>query len=910
MLTGNEIRDLFLNYFKEKHDHTLIESSSLVPDNPTVLLTTAGMLQFVPYFLGMETPKFSPHRATTCQKCARAGGKDSDIENVGRTPRHHTFFEMLGNFSFGDYFKKEIIPWSWDFITNYLKLDKDKLWITIYNDDDEAFEIWKKTGVAADRILRKGKKDNFWGPPGVAGPCGPCSEIHYDLGEHLKCSDDCGIDTCECDRWVEIWNLVFMQLFQDEEGNQTPLDKKNVDTGMGLERIAMVVQGKTSTFETDLLKPILDEVSKMTGVEYKKSEKTDVSLRIITDHARCVTFLINDGVIPGNEGRAYVLRMILRRALRHGKILGLELPFLYNLVDVVIANYGKAYPALVTNADKIKNVIKQEEEQFNKTLDRGLSILYRLIDEALKGRDTWIGEVGIGSFGDDPDTNIAVPLSGESAFKLYDTYGFPLELTVEIALEKGVKVDIEGYNSCMAEQKARAKAAAQKVSITDDLVYADIEKEFGSTEFVGYEKDEVRANIVAKIESLKDNSYVDIILDKTPFYAESGGQVGDSGILENDTFKAEVLTTFKVNKLFVHRCQILDGELIVNDFVNAKINKARREEIKIHHTNAHLLQSALIKVLGNEVKQAGSQVEEGRTRFDFSFSRAMSQAEIKRVEKIINDWIGEKLEVNTKVMKIEEAQKTGATALFGEKYDEEVRVVSVGDISKEFCGGKCGNDSGVISREFCGGTHASNIADLRLVKIVSESAIAAGTRRIEAVVGKAAIEYLNDKEDVIDKISAHFKAPIDEVFGRIEKLQEENKSLQKEISTVQTVMAKQKFASYVESATSIEGGKLFVSKIDAMDTNAVKEGVEYLGQKLGDSIIVVVAPKTDGSGATIVAKVSDNFVAKGGVNAGQIVAQIAQKCGGKGGGRPQFAQGGLADLGAVDEALEEVKKEL
>lgn len=869
MLTGNEIRDLFLNYFKEKHDHTIVESSSLVPDNPTVLLTTAGMLQFVPYFLGMETPKFSPPRATTCQKCARAGGKDSDIENVGRTPRHHTFFEMLGNFSFGNYFKKEIIPWSWDFITNYLKLDKDKLWITIYNDDDEAFEIWKQTGVAADRILRKGKKDNFWGPPGVAGPCGPCSEIHYDLGEDLKCSDDCGIDTCECDRWVEIWNLVFMQLFQDEEGNQTPLEKKNVDTGMGLERIAMVVQGKTSTFETDLLNPILDEVSKMTGVKYKANDKTDISLRIITDHARCVTFLINDGVIPGNEGRNYVLRMILRRALRHGKILGLELPFLHNLVDVVVKNYGKAYPDLVKNQVKIKEVIKQEEERFKLTLDRG----YKLLEDLLV---------------DKKDKNSLI--SGEDAFKLYDTFGFPLELTVEIAAEQGAKVDTDGFNKEMAEQKKRAKAAAQKVSITDDLVYADIEKEFGSTEFVGYEKDEVRANIIAKIESLKDDSYVDIILDKTPFYAESGGQVGDSGILGNDTFKAEVLTTFKVNKLFVHRCQILDGELIVNDYVNAKINKARREEIKIHHTNAHLLQAALIKVLGSEVKQAGSQVEEGRTRFDFSFSRAISQAEIKRIEKIINDWVGEKLEVCTKVMNIEEAQKTGATALFGEKYEDEVRVVAVGNISKEFCGG----------------THATNTGDLRLVKIVSESAIAAGTRRIESVVGKAAIEYLNDKEDVIDKISAHFKAPIDEVFGRIEKLQEENKSLQKEISTVQTVMAKQKFASLVEKAETIEGGKLFVSKIDAMDANAVKEGVEFLGQKLGDSIIVVVAPKTDNSGATIVAKVSDNFVSKG-IQAGKIVSEIAQKCGGKGGGRPQFAQGGLTDLTAIDKALEELK---
>lgn len=869
MLTGNDIRDLFLNYFKEKHNHTIVQSSSLVPDNPTVLLTTAGMLQFVPYFLGLEEPKFNPPRATSCQKCARAGGKDSDIENVGRTPRHHTFFEMLGNFSFGDYFKEEIIPWSWDFVTNHLKLDENKLWITIYNDDDEAFEIWKKTGVSPERILRKGKKDNFWGPPGATGPCGPCSEIHYDLGEELKCSDNCGIDTCECDRWVEIWNLVFMQLFQDEEGKQTPLAKKNVDTGMGLERITMVVQGKTSTFETDLLKPILDEVCKMSGSKYKQSEKTDISLRIITDHARCVTFLINDGVIPGNEGRAYVLRMILRRALRHGKMLGLELPFLHNLVDVVVKNYGKAYPDLEINAEKIKNVIKKEEERFKLTLDRG----YKLLEDLLAEKKE---------------------ISGEDAFKLYDTFGFPLELTVEIAAESGIKVDIEGFNKEMAEQKARAKAAAQKVVLTDDLVYVDIEKQFGATEFVGYEKNEIKANIIAKVDNLKDDSYVDIILDKTPFYAESGGQIGDIGVLENDTFKAEVLCTFKVNKLFVHRCQILDGELIINDFVNAKIDDARREEIKIHHTAAHLLQAALIKVLGDEVKQAGSQVEESRTRFDFSFSRAMSQAEIKRAEKIINDWIGEKLEVSTKIMKLEEAQATGATALFGEKYEDEVRVVSIDNISKEFCGG----------------THASNIGDLRLLKIISESAISAGTRRIEAIGGKCAIEYLNDKEDVIDKLSAHFKAPYDEVFARVEKLQEDNKSLQKELSTVQYVLAKQKFSALVEKAENIDDGKLFVSKLDAMEANTLKDGVEILSQKLGDSIVVAIAPKLDEIGATIVVKVTDNFVAKG-IQAGKIVSEIAQKCGGKGGGRPQFAQGGIVnDNELISAALEEFKNSI
>lgn len=857
MLTGNEIRDLYLNYFKEKHNSTIVESSSLIPDNPTVLLTTAGMLQFVPIFLGLEKPKFSPARATTCQKCARAGGKDSDIENVGRTPRHHTFFEMLGNFSFGDYFKKEIIPWSWDFITNYLKLDKDKLWVTVFVDDDEAAEIWEKTGVAPNRILRKGKKDNFWGPPGAAGPCGPCSEIHYDLGEHLKCSDDCGIDTCECDRWVEIWNLVFMQLFQDEEGKQTPLEKKNVDTGMGLERITMVVQGKISTFETDLLKPILDEVSKMTGVQYKQSDKTDVSLRIITDHARCVTFLINDGVTPGNEGRNYVLRMILRRALRHGKMLGLELPFLHNLVDVVIKNYSGAYPDLLKNQAKIKDVIKKEEERFKLTLDRGYKLLEDLLSE---------------------NKNI----SGEDAFKLYDTFGFPMELTVEIAQEHGLDVDTEGFKVAMAEQKTRAKAAAQRISLTDDLIYVDIEKQFGSTEFVGYEKNEIDAQIIATVEG---EDFVDIILDKTPFYAECGGQVGDSGVIENDKLKLEILTTFKVNHLFVHRCALPDGEIIIGDAVKAKIDVTRREEIKIHHTNAHLLQAALVKVLGSEVKQAGSQVEENRTRFDFSFSRAMTGDEVKKIENLINNWIGEKLEVNTKVMNIEEAQLTGATALFGEKYEDEVRVVSVGNISKEFCAG----------------THAKNIGDLRLVKIVSESAIAAGTRRIEAIVGTTALNYLNKKESEMDKLASIFKSPYEEVISRVEKLQEDNKSLQKELAQMQNAQAKEKFAGFATQAQAIEGGKLFVSVIDSMDSNSLKEGVELLGQKLGESIIVVV------SGSTIVAKVSDNFVQKG-VQAGKIVSEIAQKCGGKGGGRPNFAQGGVGDLALAAKALEEFKE--
>ena len=850
MLRGNEIRKMFLEYFKDKHNHTLVESSSLIPDNPTVLLTTAGMLQFMPYFLGLEEPKFSPARATSCQKCARAGGKDSDIENVGRTPRHHTFFEMLGNFSFGDYYKKEIIPWAWEFITEYLKLDKNRLWVTIFETDDEAYNIWvNDVGVSPDRIKRKGKKDNFWGPPGATGSCGPCSEIHYDLGEHLKCSDDCGIDTCECSRWVEIWNLVFTELFQDEQGNHSPLDKKNVDTGMGLERITMVCQGVDSTFETDLLKPILDEVSKMCNVPYKKSDKTDISLRIITDHARCVTFLINDGVIPANEGRSYVLRMILRRALRHGKILGLELPFLHKLVDIVVKIYGENYPDLIKNQEKIKKIILDEEEKFKLTLDRG----YKLLEELLEKKEN---------------------ISGKDAFKLYDTYGFPMELTLEIAQESGLSVDVEGFNEEMNAQKQRAKAAAHKISLTDDLVYVDIEKKFGATEFIGYEEVECDANVVATVE-LEDGN-IDVILDKTPFYAECGGQVGDSGFLDD----IEVLTTFKVNDLYVHRCRANS----VPQKVHAKIDVTRRDEIRLHHTNAHLLQAALVKVLGDEVKQAGSQVEENRTRFDFSFSRGVNADELKAVEALMNKWIGEKLDVTTEVMSIEQAQQTGATALFGEKYGDEVRVVSIGEISKEFCGG----------------THARNIGDLRLVKLVSESAISAGTRRIEAVTGNEAIKYLNEKEAVVDKISRHFKAQPDEVFERITKLQDENKELAKIVAQLKSKQARELLMNLTNEAKDIEGGKLVVKLIDAIDGGALREGVEALGSKLNSSVVVIVA------GNTICARVSDDLTDR--YNAGKIVSEVAKQCGGKGGGRPNFAQGGVgnADKATIEAALKEV----
>lgn len=866
VLTGNQIRQAFLDFFKDKHEHTVVESSSLIPNNPTVLLTTAGMLQFVPYYLGLEKPPYNPPRATSCQKCARAGGKDSDIENVGRTPRHHTFFEMLGNFAFGDYYKKEIIPWSWDFVTNYLHLDPSRLWITIFENDDESYKIWTEdVGVAPERVIRKGKKDNFWGPPGATGSCGPCSEIHYDLGEDLKCSDDCGIATCECDRWVEIWNLVFTELFQDEEGNQSPLEKKNVDTGMGLERIAMVCQGKRSTFDTDLLMPIVNKVCEITGAKYKDNEKTDISIRIITDHARCVTFMINDGVIPGNEGRSYVLRMILRRALRHGKILGTELPFLYKIVDTVIENYKGAYPDLEKNADRIKDTIKKEEERFKVTLDRG----YKLLEDLMANGN----------------------ISGEDAFKLYDTFGFPLELTVEIAAEKGIKVDTDGFNAAMKEQKERAKAATQKISLTDDLVYVNIENKYGSTNFIGYDQTECNdAKIIEKVEV--EGGFVDVILDKTPFYAECGGQVGDTGVIESNNLKAVVMNTFKVNHLSVHRVKVINGDVNVGDTVSAVIDKERRQNITIHHSNAHLLQAALVKVLGDEVKQAGSQVEENRTRFDFSFSRAMTHDEIVKVENIMNDWIGADYKQTTVVMDVQDAINSGATALFGEKYEDKVRTVTIGDVSKELCGG----------------THVKSTGEIRLTKIVSESAIAAGTRRIEAVCGKTAINWLSEKADEVDKLAHLFKIPHTEVVEKVEKIADENKVLQSEINTLKEESAVSKVQTFISRAEDINGGKIFVSKVDALPSIFMKPAIEKLGSKLGNSIIILTAIQSPEQ-ISICVKVSDDFV-KAGINAGNIVKQIAEATEGRGGGRPNFAQGGGKNAEKLDEILLAIKEEI
>ena len=873
-LSGKEIRQKFINFFKEKHNSVHIPSSSLIPDNPTVLLTTAGMLQFVPIFLGYEAPP-NPPRAVTVQKCARAGGKDSDIENVGRTPRHHTFFEMLGNFSFGDYFKKEIIPWAWDFVTNEIGLDKSKLWVTVFETDDESFEIWKNdVGVPAERILRKGKKDNFWGPPGPTGPCGPCTEIHYDLGEEYKCDHpQCGIDTCECDRYVEIWNLVFMELNKDEEGNFTPLEKKNVDTGMGLERITMVVNGLTSTFDTDLLQPIVKKVCELSGKNYKDNKKDDVSIRIITDHARCVSFLISDGLIPGNEGRNYVLRMILRRALRHGKILGVELPFLYKIVDTVVENYKETYPELEKNKEKLISVIKKEEERFSRTIDRGVNLLEEIMEKS-------------------SDKKV---LSGEDAFKLYDTYGFPFELTKEMAQEEGFEVDEDGFKKAMEEQKVRARGARAAVRLTDDTIYIEIYEKLGATNFIGYSEIKSDDSIIKTLikegivsDSLEEGDIAEIILDKTPFYAESGGQVGDTGLIKSDNFEAEVLNTTKFNDLFIHKVQIKHGEAKVGEKVSAVIDGARRNDIKIHHTSAHLLQSALREILGDSVAQAGSQVEPDRTRFDFSFDRAVSEQEVEKVENIINKWINENHKSQTQELSIDEAKASGAIALFGEKYGDKVRVVSIEGVSKELCGG----------------THADSTGEIRLCKVVSESAIAAGTRRIELVCGQKAFDYLNTYYKELTKISKKLKTPSTEVAERLEKLQDELNLSQKRIEVLETGIAESKIDSLSGQAVQIQDGKLLVARVDGIPSKALRGLTEKIGDKLGNSIIVLACVEDEK--ISITSKVSQNFIAKG-VNAGQLVNEIASKCDGKGGGKPNFAQAGAKDVSNLDKTLEAIK---
>ncbi len=863
----NEIREKYLSFFESK-GHLRAKSFPLVPRNDkSLLLINAGMAPLKAYFTGQEEPP--RRRMTTCQKCIRTG----DIENVGKTSRHGTFFEMLGNFSFGDYFKKEAIPWAWEFITNVMEIPKDRLYATIYLDDDEAYDIWtKETDINPSRIFRLGKKDNFW-EHGL-GPCGPCSEIHFDRGngkvntaeEFVKASDE--------DKIVEVWNLVFTQFDKDEEGNYNRLKNPNIDTGMGLERLATVMQRVNSIFEVDTIRNILNEVSSVAKVEYGKDHKCDISLRLITDHIRSVSFMVSDGILPSNEGRGYVLRRLLRRAARHGKTLGIEGAFLFKLCDVVIENSKNAYPELFEKKDYIKKVIKLEEERFDETIDQGIVILNQYIDE-LKAESKNI-------------------LTGDKAFKLYDTYGFPIELTQEILQEQGMDIDMEGFNKEMKEQRERARAARGETNYMgrDIDVYSTLSTDI-STEFLGYGETTSSGKVLVivkdgeTVKSAQEGDDVSIILNKTSFYAEMGGQLGDKGTIEGNGFKVEIEDCKKTpNGKVIHIGKVILGAVEVSDEVKSIVDINRRKDIEKNHTATHLLQSALRRVLGNHVEQSGSLVAQDRLRFDFTHFEGISSEDLKRVENIVNDMIMEAADVTTVETSIDEARKMGATALFGEKYGSVVRVVKAGD----------------FSMELCGGTHVRNTASIGMFKIISEGGVAAGVRRIEAVTGKGALHYIEEVENILSGVSSMLKTSNKDVVRRIEHMTNEIREKDKEIEELKSKLAAGAADDIINSAKEIKGVKVVSSIVDS-DVDGMRELGDRLRDKLGKSVVVLASTKDDK--VTFITMASKDAVAAG-AHSGNIVREIAKIAGGGGGGRPDMAQAGGKDKTKVKDALEAV----
>lgn len=859
----NQLREKYLNFFEIK-GHLRLPSFSLIPkDDKSLLLINAGMAPLKPYFTGLQVPPSK--RVATSQKCIRTG----DIENVGKTSRHGTFFEMLGNFSFGDYFKEEIIPWAWEFTTEVLKLPKDKLYVTIYLDDDESFGIWtKKTDIDPSRIFRLGKDDNFW-ELGV-GPCGPCSEIHFDRGEGKLNSVEEFVKASDEDRVMEFWNLVFTQFDKDEQGNYNRLAHPNIDTGMGLERIASIMQGKDNIFEVDTIKAILDEVSKTTGVVYGEDSKADISLRVITDHIRSVTFMISDGILPSNEGRGYVLRRLLRRAAKHGKSLGINKPFLHNLTDMVIDNSCCNYPELKEKQDFIKKVIKLEEERFDETIDSGIQILNEFVEE-LK------------------NSNVRV-LSGEKVFKLYDTYGFPLELTQEILEENGMDVDIEGFNKEMQSQRERARAAREETNYmgAEDTILNKIPLEI-ETIFEGYET----TTSVSKIKILiKEEEFVSslsagdtgvIITEKTPFYAEMGGQIGDKGIMFNSSLKAEILDCKKnVAGKTLHFIKVLSGVINLEDEVTLSVDEERRNNIRRNHTATHILNEALRKVLGEHVHQSGSYVDDERLRFDFNHFESASPEELKKIENLVNENVMKVLSVNTKVMSLTEARESGAIALFDNKYKDEVRVVSVGD----------------FSRELCGGTHVGNSGEIGLFKIISEAGVAAGIRRIEAVTGPRAISYVEAKNELLKEISSKLKCSEKEILHKLELQAAELKEREKEISELKSKLAGGAEDDILNNVEEVKGIKLFTGVLKDIDGNALRDLADKIRSKGGDCA-VVLGSEVEGK-VQLVAMTTKAAIEKG-VHCGKIIKEVAAITGGGGGGRPDMAQAG----GKLPEKLEE-----
>ena len=866
----NELRRMFLDFFESK-GHLKMKSFSLVPHNDkSLLLINSGMAPLKPYFTGAEIPP--RRRVTTCQKCIRTG----DIENVGKTARHGTFFEMLGNFSFGDYFKDEAIHWSWEFLTEVIGLDPNRLYPSVYLEDDEAFNIWnKEIGIPADRIFKFGKEDNFW--EHGAGPCGPCSEIYYDRGEKYGCGKPGCTVGCDCDRYMEIWNNVFTQFDNDGNNNYTELAQKNIDTGMGLERLASVVQDVDSIFDVDTVRALRDKVSEMAHCKYHESDEKDVSIRLITDHIRSATFMISDGIMPTNEGRGYVLRRLIRRAARHGRLLGIEGKFLAKLSETVIEGSKDGYPELEEKRDFIVKVLSQEEDKFNKTIDQGLSILAQM-EEDMKAAGTQT-------------------LSGADAFKLYDTYGFPMDLTKEILEEKGYGIDEDGFKACMEEQRTKARTAREVTNYmgADATVYDEIDAAVTS-EFVGYDHltDQSKVTVLTTdtdiVEALTDGQMGTIFVEKTPFYATMGGQEGDKGEITLGDAVFQVEDTIKLlGGKIGHVGRMTKGMIKTGDVVTLSVHAADRADTCKNHSATHLLQKALKTVLGSHVEQKGSLVTPDRLRFDFAHFQPMTAEEIAEVEALVNKEIRAALPVTTDVMNIEEAKKSGAMALFDEKYSENVRVVSMGDFSKELCGG----------------THVANTSEILAFKILSESGIAAGVRRIEALTGDAVFAYYKEQEAQLANAAKLLKTKPEAVGEKIEHLYAEIKALQSENEALKSKAAKDALGDVMNQVQEINGVKLLAARVDDVDMNGLRDLGDQLKEKLGDGVVVLASVK-DGK-VSLMATATDEAQKKG-AHAGNLIKAIAAIVGGGGGGRPGMAQAGGKNPAAVDDAIKEAAK--
>ncbi len=872
-LSGSDIRDRFLKFYESKQ-HKILPSASLIPEDPTVMLTIAGMLPFKPIFLGQR--KAPQPRATTSQKCIRT----NDIENVGRTARHHTFFEMLGNFSFGDYFKEQAIEWAWELSTQVYQLPADRIIPSVFQDDDEAFAIWRdKIGIPEHRIQRMGEKDNFW-QSGITGPCGPCSELYYDFHPELGDKD---IDLEDDSRFIEFYNLVFMQYNQDAEGNRTPLENKNIDTGLGLERMAQILQKVPNNYETDLIFPIIKTAAEIAGIDYSKAdEKTKTSLKVIGDHVRSVVHLIADGVTASNTDRGYILRRLIRRVVRHGRLIGIEGNFINQVAHSAIALSESAYPHVREREEFIKNQLQSEESQFLKTLDRGEKLLAEIIAKVRANGRSPLQQI-----------------SGVDAFTLYDTYGFPLELTQEIADEQSLTVDVEGFEAEMEKQRDRARASYETIDLTVQGSIDKLAQHIHPTEFSGYTNLQAQVQIQAvlvegkAVETAEAGTEIQLILDTTPFYAESGGQIGDKGYLSGDNLLIRIEDVQKESGFFVHYGKVDRGTVNLGDTVNATIDRSCRRRVQANHTATHLLQAALKKIVDDSISQAGSLVDFDRLRFDFNSPRALTSEEIQQVEELVNTWISEAHEADVNVMPIEQAKAKGAIAMFGEKYADEVRVI-------DFPG---------VSMELCGGTHVHNTAEIGAFKIISEAGISSGVRRIEAVAGAAILDYLEVRDKVVKELSDKFKVKPEEIGERVNSLQAELKAMQKELEATKQELALAKSDSLLSQAETVGEYKILVANMGEMDAKSLQSAAERLQQKLDESAVVIASIPSEGK-VSLVAAFSQKVIKEKKLKAGKFIGGIAKICGGGGGGRPNLAQAGGRDASKLDEALDTAKQQL